>query len=340
MLNTFLEKAEGLLNRNFVVAYWLPTFVAFVLGLVPRVYVWGIRTTLAWWAGLASGEDTSGQLWTTLLFLLAVTLVAYLLQTFTRPVLQFFEGYRFWPGWLQQQRIAHHIQQMKALREKILSEETTASQRAQAQDKLSYQYPPRPDQLLPTRLGNTIKAAESYGEAAYKFDMPFWWPRLWSLLPEEERGLVQDALTGLVALLNLALLLFYVGIDNSVYLLRCAPGWTRLWVLAALGGAWVLAWLCYQGAVVQARSYGVRLRAVVDLYRFELLTKLRQPLPKTPLEERKLWPLLKEWLYNGSVGPVFHRSYTHAEEASAAASEEETTEKAPSSLLETLRKFL
>lgn len=313
MLSTFLEKAEGLLNRRFVVAYWFPTFLVGVLGLVPRVYVWGFNNTLAWWRGLASGDDTMGQLWVTLLTLLAVTLIAYLLQVFTRPILQFFEGYLLWPQPLKKRRVARHHAKVKELKRKILSTTEPEVARALAMDKLVHTYPPKSTQLLPTRLGNTFKAAEAYGEATYRFDMPFWWPRLWSVLPEGEQTQVQDALTSLISLLNLAVLLVYVGLDDAVYLLLYAPGWQKLWAALVIIGAWGLAWLCYEGAVVQARSYGLRLRTAVDLYRFDLLKTLHQSLPATPKEERALWPRLKQWLYDGAVGPILTQTYAHAE---------------------------
>jgi hypothetical protein len=240
MLNTFLEKAEALLNRQFVVGYWLPTFLAAMLGLAPRAQVQTLDGVLTWWLAWVRGEDDTGQVWLLLVLFLAVTLIAYLLQTFTRPLVQFFEGYGAW-RWqvrpikaLYETRAQHHRGRLATLEQEALS--GTGTVRALAQDQLVHGYPPKADQVLPTRLGNTIKAAESYGRQAYGMDMPFWWPRLWSLLPEEERGFVQEALTGMVALLNLAVLLVYVGIDDAVYLLRCAEVWQRAWAAAYLLG--------------------------------------------------------------------------------------------------------
>ncbi len=340
MLSTFLDKAEGLLNRRFVVAYWLPTFFVMILGLVPRVYIWGLDDTLTWWRSLVSGEDASGQLWTTLLMLLAVTLIAYLLQVFTRPIIQFFEGYLLWPKGVKEQRISHHQAAISELKRTILSKTETEAARAQAMDKLVHRYPPKPAQLLPTRLGNTLKAAEAYGDATYRFDIPFWWPRLWSLLPEGEQTQVQDALTSLVSLLNLAALLAYVGVDNGVYLLLYAQRLQKIWAAPALFLALFLAWLCYEGAVVQGRSYGLRLRTAVDLYRFDLLKALHQSLPATPQEERQLWPQLKQWLYDGDVGPILTHTYAHAEGGDAEG--EKAEEAIPSSafLGDLLRRLL
>ncbi len=51
MLSTFLDKASGLLSRRFLVAYWFPTFIAAVLALLPRVWVYGVGASWRWWAG-------------------------------------------------------------------------------------------------------------------------------------------------------------------------------------------------------------------------------------------------------------------------------------------------
>ncbi len=141
-----------------------------------------------------------------------------------------------------------------------------------------------------------IRAAERYSTHAYGLDLPFWWPRLWALLPEGQQNAVEDALTRLVALLNLATLGLLVTVDGTIYLLRCQADPRRWWWLVLLVGA-VLAWLFYEAAVVQARSYGQRLRASADLYRLTLLKSLHVALPKSPAEERATWQRLFDWLY-------------------------------------------
>lgn len=334
MLSTFLDKAESLLNRRFVVAYWLPTLIVTLTGVLLRVLVAGWHNTMAWWRGLVVGEDGSEQLWVTLFFLLGVTLVAYLLQAFTRLVVRTFEGYgRLWPDWLRGHRVRVQTRRMAALQHQAAH--GTRRERAAAQDTLVHHFPlkgpfeaRRAVTLLPTRLGNTMRSAESYGRARYGMDLPFWWSRLWSLLPEGEQTLVENSLTGLISMLALALLLLTNGVDGAVYLLRVSSGLSQLWAPAFLVGSWVLAWLCYEGAIVQARSYGQRLRAAVDLHRFELLEALHQPLPATPLAERELWGWLTDWAYSGAAGPAFSKSYDHGE-GPEAAEDEDTPEEEP-----------
>jgi hypothetical protein len=331
MLGTFLDKAEGLLNRRFVVAYWLPTFFAAVVAALFRVWAAGFKTAWRWWQKLVVDDDNSAQIWLLLAFLLGVTLIAYLLQAFTRTLIEVYEGYRLWPDFLRRWRVKHHRRKLAAFKAESLS--GPARERAQAYDKLFYGFPLKADQVLPTRLGNAIRAAERYGIRTYGMDMPFWWPRLWAKLPEAEQTQVEDALSTLVALLNLATLFAAVGLFGVIYLpLTLAPP-ARWWslladllprLLAGLG-AWLVAWLGYQGAVVQARSYGQHLRTAVDLHRFGLLQALHQPLSKTLLEEKALWAWLTAWLYGSDPRTAFAKPYDHG----GGAEEDEAPEEPP-----------
>ena len=100
MLSTFLDKASGLLNRRFLVAYWFPTTFAALLLLLPRALVYGLGATWRWWARLVPPQDYAGegspQLGLLAGGLLLITLIAYLLQAFTRPLIRTYEGYT-WP---------------------------------------------------------------------------------------------------------------------------------------------------------------------------------------------------------------------------------------------------
>jgi hypothetical protein len=316
MITTVLDKAEGLLSRWFVVAYWMPTFIALVVVMLPRMQLKGLGALLTQWQNLVSGEDASGQLWLTLLLLLTVTMLAYLLQSFTRLIIQVFEGYRLWPTGTYRRRVAHQQQRMAALEATFTSDagEVPEARRDLAYASLILHYPPKAGEVLPTRLGNALKAAEAYGRETYGMDLPVWWPRLWAILTAEQQAPVQDALAGMINLLNLAGLLVYAGLDNAGYLLIWAPGWQKLWALAYLAGCWGVAWLSYEGAVVQARSYGQQLRAAVDVHRLDLLKALHVTLPKTPLDEAHTWSWLKEWLYDGVTKPIETKRYAHPEE--------------------------
>ena len=319
MVSTFLEKASGLLSRRFLVVYWFPTFIAAVLALLPRVWVYGIGASWRWWVGWGPSKDYTGegsvQIWLLVGSLLMVTLVAYILQAFTRLLVQFYEGYRL-PQGLERRMVARVAQRWAQLRQdrREAAKRNDLGAYNHLQDRLYYEYPDSAAWLLPTRLGNVLRSAERFSSWAYGMDAPFWWPRLWPLLPEKMQETINDALTSMLALLNLSTLIVCVAIDGTVYLAACRAPNNGLWAAAALAVGLLIAAVSYQGAVAQARSYGQQIRAAVDLHRFDVLKTMRHPLPKTPQEERALWAQLSQWLYNQDRGVAQTLVYAHGKE--------------------------
>ena len=309
MLSTFLDKAGGLLNRRFLVAYWFPTLFAALLLLLPRVLVYGVEASGRWWMGLAPPKDYTGvgALQSALLIgaLFLITLTAYLLPALTRPLVRLYEGYG-WPAPLFRRAVAGAMRRWRALKaaRAEAAHRNDLGRYTHLQDRLYYKYPAEAWQLLPTRLGRVLRAAEGYAGRAYGMDAPFWWPRLWPLLPEAAQEAVEDGLTTMLSLLNLTTLLIYVVVDDALYLNSCRIAHRAWWVLGALVLGGLLASIAYLGAVAQARGYGQQIRTAVDLHRFALLEALHCPLPTTPLEERALWEQLAAWLYNNDLGVV------------------------------------
>jgi hypothetical protein len=317
MLNTFLDKATLFLDRRFFVTSWFPALMTLAAALFLRAWTFGLANTWVWWQSLGPAPDQEigdyAQLWILLAVLLLVTLVAYLLQALARPLVQLYEGY--WPLGLRRwaaRRVSKRWQRLRALRVQSARSGDSAAYAA-LQDTLHHRYPPREEALLPTRLGNVLRAAEQYGATSYGMDVVFWWPRLWSVLPAEAQARIGDALTPMLALLNVATLSAGLGIGGAIYLARAQIVWWQ-WLLVLLGGT-LVSWLAYQGAVAQARSYGQLVRAGIDLWRFSLLQALHQPLPATPQEERVLWRKLAAWLYNQDRGMAQKLAYLHEDEA-------------------------
>lgn len=314
MLSSFLDRAQGLLNRRFLVAYWFPTlFAALLLGL-PRILAYGLEAAWQWWAGQAAPDGYTGegspQIALLVGVLLLITLIAYLLQALTRPLVRTFEGYT-WPEPLRRWATARAARRWQKLRQERL-EAARAGDRARyagRQDELHYEYPHRAYLLLPTRLGNVLRAAEAYPGRAYGIDAPFWWPRLWPLLPEERRAAVEDGLTAMVSLLNFAVLMFLATVGAALGLSLSPLAYRGVWAALALVIGALLIRSAYEGAVAQARGYGQQIRTAVDLHRFALLRALHVDLPATPLEERALWEQLAAWLYNGDLGRVGELGY-------------------------------
>jgi hypothetical protein len=78
-------------------------------------------------------------------------------------------------------------------------------------------YPPLPDTVMPTVLGNVLKSAERYPWQRYRLDAVVIWPRLQPLLPSESTDLLQQAKTSLDLLLTLATFTWLFGVPLALW---------------------------------------------------------------------------------------------------------------------------
>ncbi|GHI02524.1 hypothetical protein AQI88_14320 [Streptomyces cellostaticus] len=160
-----------------------------------------------------------------------------------------------------------------------------------------HRFPPKEDDLLPTRLGNALRAAELYpcDERRYGIDAVFFWPRLYPLLPDALRDALAAARASLELYLVLSALsaaLVRVTVVLSARLDLPWPVW-----LPVLLGSGLLSPLAYRAAVSSALSYGELVRSAFDTQRRALLTALGLGLPGTLEAERDLWRALGQQLY-------------------------------------------
>jgi hypothetical protein len=315
ILDIDIDEAGGIVDRKFLLAYWLPTFVATVITLSLRAWVYGLDAVWRWWQQCepvpGQGKGNFVLAWMLVAILILVTVVAYLLKAFTYPLIQLYEGY--WPLWLRGYvtRCAQWRWERLWRKRAKAWKDGDLVHYAALQDRLYHGYPSSKERILATRLGNVLRAAEDYPGTAYGMDGIFWWPRLWPLLPAGVQKGVQDALASVLALLNSTTLIGCVAIEGAIYLWRSQSKW---WLpLIVLGGGLLVAVVAYRGAVAQSWTYGQHIRAAVDVYRFDLLRALHQSLPTTPLEERDLWGRLADWLYNQDRGAVQGLTYDHGD---------------------------
>lgn len=340
MSSEFSDSAATFFDRRFFLAYWYPTLLSFSTGLL--IYSWPLD-----WKPLdlyfsasqngIPGSQPSFNLQIILVTLLLTLVIAHLLQAFSHPLVQVWEGY--WPkllwNWYKdkkgvEDRWDELKRERKNAQERIKTSEdpdlfTTdqdyalrkeiefRQKYACLQEKLFYEYPSQKDQLLPTQLGNVLRAAEDYSQSKYGMDIVFWWPRLWLILPEAVQQQLNDSETPMLSLLNLATQLVVISLIGFIYL--CVQ-YTGPWKFFAFFAAFItlivgitLTTFAYHGAVTHAKVYGTLIRSIVDTYRFDLLGTLRQPMPLNLHEEKKLWRNLMRWAYLNEQEPI--PWYTH-----------------------------
>ncbi|MEV7964616.1 hypothetical protein AB0O34_01355 [Sphaerisporangium sp. NPDC088356] len=141
-------------------------------------------------------------------------------------------------------------------------------------------YPPA-ELLRPTALGNVLAATESQAGEPYGLDAVVAWPRLYPLLGENVKAVVDDRRDILDTSARLSVTMAATAVVAGALLAR--SGW---WLLLALVPL-VIARVAYVGAVHAAVAYGEAVRAAIDLHRFTLVDALRLPLPRDPDDEHR-----------------------------------------------------
>lgn len=81
------------------------------------------------------------------------------------------------------------------------------------------------DDILPTQLGNIIKAAEQYSQERYNLDAVLIWSRLQTFLPESFARILQSAKTSLDLMVTLSAYCLIFGIPLSTWLSLHADSW-------------------------------------------------------------------------------------------------------------------
>ena len=229
-----------------------------------------------------------------------------LVTLLTRPALRLLEGY--WP-----QPLCRHLVESKRRRRTELvtqwrrlageiekppsadAAEVARARAAFARCEERLRRLPGPRWMMPTRLGNMLRAAETRPFEKYGLDTVAVWPHLWLVLPEPARLDIGAARTGLnrataAAVWSLAFVSF--------------TGWS-VWALpigVALTAWAVLLWIPYRAA-----RYADLLEAAFDMHRTLLYRRLRWPLPTGPNAERKAGAVLTNYLVRGLDGdqPTF-----------------------------------
>jgi hypothetical protein len=288
MLGTLFDKVTGLFDKRFTLALLLPTFALGAGGGALAATVAGWHQTAGWWSGL----DAARQVALGVAAAAAIVVLAIIVGTQVVAMTRLLEGYWRWPADQTAGRAGRWWQAKR--RDWIASSQSSLS------DLRGYlEFPPDADQLMPTRLGNAMRAAESYpGQDRWGLDAVFWWPRLYLVMPGSARDQVDDARAGLDQLVVLSMLSAAFGV--AAFILSFL-GLNQAVGFSCAGGGLLLSRASYLAAVTSATVFGDLVRSCYDLYRGDLLTRLGWPMPPALPDERRLWAVLTKKLYRGDV---------------------------------------
>jgi hypothetical protein len=170
-------------------------------------------------------------------------------------------------------------------------------------------YPPKASDLLPTRLGNVLRAAERRAGKKHGFSQPIeMLPRIYPYLSPQLSEAISDARDELdTACRMCAVLWLLAALSGTVFALDGAVPATDGALLLIPATAALLGIASYRGAVQSGGTYGRYLFYAFDLHRRDLIRALGYEPPRNPREEVKLIEEINRWLVTGFPAPAGHR---------------------------------
>lgn len=278
----------GIFSRYFVIGFFLPVFFALVLvahlvdpSATPHAYAsanGGTQVVILGGAGLLGG-------------LLLLGLNQYVIRIFAGYPLQRLIASlerRLNPGGRPATVLLWPTTRNRVKRARLEAGASIESS-TEAALRLNRYFPWQPNEVMPTKLGNVIKAFESYSFKAYGLDGPPNWTRVEALVTENEKEALAEALTTFAFWLNLIVL----ALAATLYLLigsvlaRSGSNHSTVFLsVATLAAGALLAWAFYCAALGAAVRWGASVRAAYDLHRLELYAQLGLRRPRTAMEER------------------------------------------------------
>lgn len=320
----FLDGLSGKLAEQWSASLLTPAFAFWTGGVLVGIqrHDWGKAISTI----LGDPDNNLQIIAVSILGFLLIATSATLIQRFEFVTLRILEGY--WPRWLARVRrwaINRQIRQFKQDDERwrtLDKQQENQGLTAEEEDTLARleqslrRMPVQTQKLMPTRLGNILRAAELQPKVRYGLDAVVCWPHLWLLLPDQARTELHAARQTLNAGVRAWLWsILFALVWTPFGLLRWSAA--RAWPTLALS-PWALwpavvgilsAFLAYRWMLEAAMSYGDLIEAAFDLYRTSLYTALRLPLPANSTEEKATGRQITQYLWRGIVGsPVTFQS--------------------------------
>lgn len=302
-MGKFWEGIGGKLAERCAAAA-IPTAVFWLGGLLAFAFSRGGLPQVDALVGPLNQLSNAIQVAVLLTLVVAMAASAAVVGRLTTPALRLIEGY--WPGWCaglrrsltarMARRAAADDADWQLLAGVVLVHPDAASAEQLAAfaqlDQRRHRRPAHPNRYLPTRVGNILRAAETWPTDKYGLDAVVVWPRLWMVLPDAAR---QELIASRAALDS--------AVAAAIWaLLFCTFAvWTPLAVPLglALAAIAVLVWV-----PPRAENFADLVETAYDLHRTALYQQLRWPLPTSPEEERGHGQQLTAYLWRGSDDPA------------------------------------
>ena len=287
MLTSLTGGLLGLLERRFVLTAWLPALLWW--GILGALILTGVGWSPAteWWLR----QPAQFQVTLAVLALALVTFSACLVAALVPLFIRVGEGY--WPS--RSSRLYRWRQGKHRQRQAAMSDPEVFARRYS-------DYPLRNDRVLPTRLGNILRAAEDHAVERYEINAIIVWPRLYVLLPDAFVAAIAASKTPLDLMSVIGAMASAFAVVGTIVSAFLLPWYA---IVACFGGSVLVMWLAYQGAVQAARPYAQLIRAAFDVHRGLLLDATGLSRPQSYGDERRQWEQISHLWYQGApAGPA------------------------------------
>jgi Ca2+/Na+ antiporter len=323
----YLEK----LGSNFMIAAFIPSLVFVAAGTVAFSPLLSIDLMERVRSSLSPLDDNG------LIILLVAIMMGFILTSLNTYIYKLFEGYfltgllkpfhrielkrarkirnrrdflnnkigrleNWQKGWAKAKLPAYQKKKLERINNRI---EQLMIQRDALASEYDLKYPPTDALIMPTRLGNILRAAEAYPQSRYYADSVALWPRMVWAIDKEYMSHVDAANDQCSFLLNSSLLSAIFAVMSFVAAgYELAKNVSALPLIYLLLGivALCIAWFFYTASLLNVAKYGNLIRSSYDLFRFNLLEKLHLKLPTDSEKEKELWEQLSRFV---TVGTVF-----------------------------------
>jgi hypothetical protein len=289
----FLEGFGNKFAEQWVATTLTPAFVFWAGGCIAAVQKYGWIAVSKWFTPLPEPLQIAS------LFgiLLAISVSAFIIQRLDRSVVRILEGY--WHPlfkWLKEYLIdsqTKHREDLEKQFDKINPPRDEERSKFVELDGKLQRYPNEARDILPTRLGNILRAAERRPLDRYGLDAIIVWSRLWTLLPDGTRADLQAARSDLNTAAR-------VWLWSILFLIWFPVFGIGAWWVIPIG----LISACYTYYIwlpEAASSYADLIDAAFDLHRTTLYKSLRWKLPENASEEVALGNEINKYLWRGSI---------------------------------------
>jgi hypothetical protein len=320
-LTSVFSAISGQFGRAIIIGALLP---AAVFVLVLHVFV---VPMLPWEWRLITRIAVLDAQWQVASLIVASTLIAGLLYVLNTSITRIYEGYPWehgligrWRKKRYQAKLASRKSTRKLARElrRRLSRTNSRDTRLGAlvkvrddADREIHERYPSARSVLPTRLGNVIRAFETYPREQYGISAIPLWPRFVARIRPDHAAVIDDAKTSFDVAINLSFLAAVTAFSMiaiaAVYPLPFASTRLLTWFMVRTAIALALAWVFYVLAIGRAGAWGDLCRGVFDLYRWEVLKDLGyETRPGDLASERALWTAISVQMIYGDpeLGPA------------------------------------